>query len=114
VTVNESAWNSLPKDLQAVIAQAAAATSIEGIMYLESQNTSALEELRTKYGVKTAPLPAAVIKGLKTATFDTLATFTAKDPLVKKVHDSYYGYKKIHDKWSAIGETEYLTNVQPV
>ena len=114
VTVNETAWNSLPKDLQAVIANAAAATSIEGIMYLESQNMAALKELRDKYGVKTAPLPASVIKGLKTATFDLLATYTAKDPLVKKVHDAYYGYKKVHDQWSAIGETEYLTHVQPV
>ena len=114
VTINETAWNSLPKDLQAVIANAAAATSIEGIMYLESQNMAALKELRDKYGVKTAPLPASVIKGLKTATFDLLATYTAKDPLVKKVHDAYYGYKKVHDQWSAIGETEYLTHVQPV
>ena len=113
ITVNETAWNSLPKDLQAVIEQAARATSIEGIMFLESQNTAALDELVKKYGVKTAPLPADVIKGLKTVTFDTLAGFTAKDPLVKKVHESYFAYKKVHDRWSAIGETEYLTHVQP-
>ena len=114
ITVNEKAWNSLPKDLQAMIAQAAAATSIEGIMYLESQNMAALEDLRKNYGVKTAPLPAGIIKGLHTATFDTLATYIAKDPMAKKVHESYFGYKKVHDKWSAIGETEFLTHVQPV
>ena len=114
ITVNEKAWNSLPKDLQAVIAEASRATSIEGIMYLESQNTAALDDLVKNYGVKTAPLPADVIEGLKKVTFDTLATYTAKDPLVKKVHESYFGYKKIHDQWSRIGETEYLTHVQPV
>jgi TRAP-type mannitol/chloroaromatic compound transport system substrate-binding protein len=83
-------------------------------MYLESENTAALDELRTKYGVKTAPLPASVVKGLKTATFDLLATYTAKDALVKKVHESYFNYKKVHDRWSSISETEYLTHVQPV
>jgi TRAP-type mannitol/chloroaromatic compound transport system substrate-binding protein len=114
VIVNETAWNSLPKDLQSVIQQAAAATSIEGIMYLESQNMAALDDLVKNYGVKTAPLPEAIIKGLKTATFDTLATLVAKDPVAKKVHDSYFNYKKTHDKWSAIGETQYLTRVQPL
>ncbi len=114
VTVNEKAWNSLPKDLQAIIAEAAHATSIEGIMYLESQNAAALEDLVQNYGVKTAPLPEDVIKQLKTVTFDTLASYTSKDPLVKKVHESYFGYKKKHDRWSAVGETEFLTHVQPV
>ena len=33
---------------------------------------------------------------------------------MKKVHESYFAYKKTHDRWSAIGETEYLTHVQPV
>lgn len=114
ITVNEKAWNSLPKDLQDVIAQASRATSIEGIMYLESQNMAALEDLRKNYGVKTAPLPATIIKGLHTATFDTLASYIAKDPMAKKVHESYFGYKKVHDQWSAIGETEFLVHVQPV
>jgi TRAP-type mannitol/chloroaromatic compound transport system substrate-binding protein len=114
VTVNEKAWESLPKDLQEIVAQAAHATSIEGIMYLESQNSIALDDLVKNFGVKTAPLPDDVIKGLKTVTFDTLATYTAKDPLVRKVHESYFNYKKTHDKWSSIGETEYLTHVQPL
>jgi len=114
ITVNETAWKSLPKDLQAVIAQAAHATSIEGVMYLESQNTAALDELIKKYGVKTAPLPRTVIKNLKAVTFDTLAGYTAKDPLTKKVHDAYFAYKRVHDRWSGIGETEFLRHVQPV
>ena len=64
-------------------------------MYLESQNMAALKELRDEVRRQDRAAARLVIKGLKTATFDLLATYTAKDPLVKKVHDAYYGYKKV-------------------
>ena len=56
-------------------------------------------------GVKTAPLPPEILAKLKEVTVQTLNDTAAKDPLVKKVHDSFMGFKsKGCDKWAGISE----------
>ena len=42
----------------------------------------------------------------------TLNDNAAKDPLVKKVHDSYMGFKKSWDKWSGISEGVYHSQIR--
>jgi TRAP-type mannitol/chloroaromatic compound transport system substrate-binding protein len=100
IAINKKAFDSLPPDLQAVIEIAAQATNAEGLLWLQAQNAQALDELVKKDGVKVAPLPMDVVKRLREVTADTLATAAAKDPLTKKVHDSYMAFKKKYDFWS--------------
>jgi len=53
-----------------------------------------------------------VITKLKEATEKVLAEATAKDPLVKKVHDSFMGFKATHDKWAGISEAVYQSQIR--
>ncbi|MBX6393122.1 MAG: TRAP transporter substrate-binding protein, partial [Burkholderiales bacterium] len=84
LVVNEAAYNKLPKDLQAIIKAAADATNQEGLLFLESKNAVALDELVNKHGVKIARLPDDVIKRLREVSYDIFAQAAAKDPMVKK------------------------------
>ena len=36
----------------------------------------------------------------------------AKDPLVKKVHDSYMGFKKNWDNWAGLSEGVYHSQIR--
>lgn len=112
LVVNEAAYNKLPKDLQAIIKAAADATNQEGLLLLEAKNAVALDELVNKHGVKIARLPDDVIKRLREVSNDMFAQAAAKDPMVKKVHDSYFAFKKKHDYWNEVSETTFQTTVR--
>lgn len=112
IVINEGAWNKLPKDLQAIVKAAADATNQEGLLFLENMNGPALAELVKDFGVKTAPLPADITARLREVTRDVLNDYAAKDPLVKKVHDSFFAFKEKHDAWNQISETTFQTTVR--
>src|SRR5690606_23469176 len=112
LVVNEAAYNKLPKDLQAIVKAAADATNQEGLLLLEARNAAALDELVNKYGVKISRLPEDVIKRLREVSMDIFSEAAAKDAMVKKVHDSYFAFKKTHDHWNQISETTFQTTVR--
>jgi TRAP-type mannitol/chloroaromatic compound transport system substrate-binding protein len=110
--INKAAWDSLPADLKEIVKQAAAACQAISQAWCDATNAEALQELVTKEGVKTAPLPAEVLARLKEVTVQVLNDNAAKDPLVKKVHDSYMGFKKNWDSWAALSEGVYHSQIR--
>ena len=105
--INKAAWESLPPDLQEIVRAAAGACNAISQAWCDATNSEALEDLVTNQGVKASPLPADVSSKLKEVTVQSLADNAAKDPLVKKVHDSYMAFKKGWDKWAAMSEGVY-------
>ena len=63
-------------------------------------------------GVIAQPLPDDVVKALREATTKILAEAVAKDPVTKKVHDSYFAYKAKYDDWADKSETVYHTKIR--
>jgi TRAP-type mannitol/chloroaromatic compound transport system substrate-binding protein len=106
--INQKAWESLPKDLQAVVESAAATCNQLSFAWCNANNAEALKDLVDNHGVKVGRLKPEIIERLRTVTFDTLATLTAKDPLAKKVHDHYFGFKKNVDAWLNTSEAVVL------
>jgi len=91
---------------------AAAACNVISQSWCEQTNAEALDDLVKNHGVKAAPLPPEVIAKLKEVTLQTLADATAKDPLVKKVHESFMGFKAVADKWAAVSEATYHAQIR--
>jgi TRAP-type mannitol/chloroaromatic compound transport system substrate-binding protein len=58
------------------------------------------------------PLPDSVVKALRAANDKILAEAVAKDPVTKKVHDSYMAYKAKYDAWADLSETVYHTKIR--
>ncbi len=110
--INKKAWASLPDDLKEVVRTAAAACNVISHTWCEATNAEALDDLVKNHGVKATPLPAEVIAKMKEATEAVLAEATAKDPLVKKVHDSFMAFKATHDKWAGISEAVYQAQIR--
>ena len=65
-----------------------------------------MEDLVKNQGVIARPLPDDVVKALREATNKVLAEGT-KDPLTKKVHDSYMAYMAKYNAWAAYSEKVY-------
>jgi TRAP-type mannitol/chloroaromatic compound transport system substrate-binding protein len=71
-----------------------------------------MEDLIKNQGVIARPLPDAVIAALRAETNKVLAEAVAKDPLTKKVHDSYMAFKAKYDRWSEVSEEAYHLKVR--
>jgi TRAP-type mannitol/chloroaromatic compound transport system substrate-binding protein len=102
----------LPKDLQEVVTNAAAACNVIGEAWCQKNNADAMEDLVKKQGVQALPLPDSVIKAMRDETMKFLNEEAAKDPMTKKVHDSYFAYKKKYDAWAVYSEAAYHNKVR--
>ncbi len=109
--INKAAWDKLPKDLQAIVQSAAAACNAISEAWCQKHNSEAMDDLK-KQGVIARPLPDEVVKALRVETQKVLAEAVAKDPLTKKVHDSYFAFKAKYDRWSEISEEAYHVTVR--
>jgi len=109
VAVHKGAWEELPDDLKAVVRNAALACHLMAHMHSEAKNAEALRDLVENQGVQVERVPESVQKRLYEATRDFLRDEAAKDPLVKKVNNSYWQFKKNHDQWQNASETPFQT-----
>ncbi|MBU0887728.1 MAG: TRAP transporter substrate-binding protein DctP [Alphaproteobacteria bacterium] len=109
--INKAAWDKLPADLKAIVTNASAACNVISEGWCQKANSEAMEDLIKNQGVIARPLPDDVIKALKVETDKVLAD-AIKDPLTKKVHDSYFAFKAKYDRWSEISEEAYHLKVR--
>jgi TRAP-type mannitol/chloroaromatic compound transport system substrate-binding protein len=105
-------WHECSTATELIIKQAAAACQAISQSWCDATNAEALQELVTKEGVKAAPLPGEILARLKDVTVQVLNENAAKDPLVKKVHDSYMGFKKNWDTWAGLSEGVYHAQIR--
>ncbi|MGH8620187.1 MAG: TRAP transporter substrate-binding protein [Burkholderiales bacterium] len=110
--INKAAWDKLPPDLQAVVENAAAACNVISEAWCQRTNGEAMEDLVKNQKVIARPLPDAVLKRLREVTADVLAEADAKDPLTKKVHDSYTAFQKQYNAWAVYSEGEYHRRIR--
>ena len=60
--INKAAWDKLPKDLQAIVENAAAACNVISEAWCQRTNAEAMEDLIKNQGVIARPLPDEVVK----------------------------------------------------
>ena len=110
--INKAAWEKLPKDLQAVVTNASAACNIISEAWCQRANAEAMQDLVKNQGVIALPLPDSVVAAMKAETAKILDASSAADPMVKKVHDSYFAFKKKYDAWAAYSESIYHSKIR--
>jgi TRAP-type mannitol/chloroaromatic compound transport system substrate-binding protein len=57
------------------------------------------------------PLPDDIVKRLREVTAQVLSDAAAKDPLTRKVHESYTAYQAKYSAWSRYSEGPYHAKV---
>ncbi len=105
--VNKRAWESLPNDLQLMVANAAASSNVWMLSEFEAKNLAALEELKSRWRVEVHAFPDDVIRELRRLSKETLDEEAAKDEVFRKVYKHYSDFMKINDAWRDISETAY-------
>lgn len=108
LTVNKAAFESLPKDLQAIVTVAARAINADMLAEYTARNNAALIELVEKHGVDVRELPADVLNKLRDLSDEVVAEVAAEDSAAKKVYDSYIQFREGVVKYHAISEQSFI------
>ncbi len=88
VVVNKDAWDSLPANLQAIIANAAEASATETLSQFEYFNAVAMQQLKDA-GAEFRTFPDEVIAALKTAVAEVMDENAASNADFASVRESY-------------------------
>jgi len=110
--INKAAWQTLPKDLQAIVQNAAAACNVISEAWCQKANAEAMEDLIKNQKLIAKPLPEGVIKALRIETDKVLAEAVIKDPMTKKVHNSYMAFMAKYQRWADVSEGAYHSTVR--
>lgn len=110
--INKAAWNRLPNDLKAIVENAVAACNVISEAWCQKNNADAMDDLVRNQGVDARPLPDEVVARMRTETQTVLDEAIARDPVTRRVHDSYMAYKARFDAWSGYSEAIYHSRIR--
>ena len=91
IVVNADAWAELPEDLQAIVRNAAEATSVETLAQFDWFNARALGQLREE-GVDFREFPEDVVAALREATATVMDRIAKDSESFARVRESYEAY----------------------
>lgn len=109
LTVNKGHWDKLPKDLQMIIRTAAARANGWMLAEFEAKNNTYLQKLIHEENVDIRKFPDEVLKALKNYADEVITELTEKDPISKKVYESFDKFRKDVTSWAEVSERVYYS-----
>jgi TRAP-type mannitol/chloroaromatic compound transport system substrate-binding protein len=106
--VNKSAFEALPRDLQAIVEVASRAINQDMLDEYTARNNRALTELVEEHGVELRRLPDDVIIALHQAAQEAVEDLAANDPLAARVYTSFRQFFDGVKNYHHISEQAYI------
>jgi TRAP-type mannitol/chloroaromatic compound transport system substrate-binding protein len=105
--INKTLWDGLAPSDRALIETAAAAELTRSLAEFNAENSKALKLLRGDERIKILRFSDELIKTFGKLSKEVLADTAAKDPLTRKVYDSYMAFLAGVMDWGELSETGY-------
>jgi TRAP-type mannitol/chloroaromatic compound transport system substrate-binding protein len=105
--INKTLWDGLPASERAVIEAAAQAEVTRSLAQFNAENVKSLKALRADGRIKIRRFSDELIKTFGKLSKEVLADIAAKDPLTRKVYDSYVAFLAGVMDWGELSETGY-------
>jgi len=107
-TVNTDAWNSLPVDLQEIVASVCQAINVDMMAEYTWGNAVALEQLKQNPDVELKRLPDDVLRLLKQLSAEVIDELAAEDEWAARIKASFDEFQRISIPSQRISELAYL------
>ncbi len=105
--VNKQAYESLPEDLQHIVALAARAINQDMLDDYTSQNNAALQQLLNNDEIEVRRLPDDVINEFRKISIELYEEIAAEDPVFDKVYRAYSTYSEQVQTYHEVAEEAY-------
>ena len=105
--INKTLWDGLTASERALIEAAAQAEVTRSLAEFNAENVKSLKFLRADKRIKILRFNDELIKTFGKLSKEVLADTAAKDPLTRKVYDSYMAFLAGVMDWGELSETGY-------
>jgi TRAP-type mannitol/chloroaromatic compound transport system substrate-binding protein len=105
--INMAVWNSFPPSDRALIEAAAAAELTTSLAQCNAENVKALKILRADPRIKFRRFNDELMREFGRLSKEVVAQIGAKDPLTRRVYDSYMAFLAGVMDWGELSETGY-------
>ena len=102
VIVNKKGYEALPEEFRHMLEVACDANAAWSFGLAESRQFAALQEIKAK-GVTVHTWPPEFIKALEAKWREVIAEESGKDPVFKKVYESYSAFRQNYAVWRDVG-----------
>lgn len=106
--VNQSAYDSLPADLQSIVSNACRVVNGDMLAEYTARNNTALRTLIEEHNVDVRSFPDEVITKLRALSKEVVSEIAGKDAMSAKVYKSYSEFMEQVVDWHNISERAYL------
>ena len=106
-TINKEAFESLPKDLQAIVMAACDVVNQDMLLEYTARNNAALDTLLNKHKVDMRKLPDDVLFKLRNLSEEVVLELASKDQRSQKIYNSFDKFRNQVVDWHKISEQAY-------
>ncbi|MGA7802740.1 MAG: TRAP transporter substrate-binding protein DctP, partial [Gammaproteobacteria bacterium] len=106
--INKKALEALPNDLQSIVLNACRVANQDMLAEYNARNNEALQTLIKQHKVQLRRFPDDVLKKLHTISDQVVAEIADKDPMSRKVYQSFRAFRDEVVAWDRISEKSYL------
>jgi TRAP-type mannitol/chloroaromatic compound transport system substrate-binding protein len=106
--VNRSKFEALPRDLQAVVANACQAETNAMLAEFNARNGDALKTLVEEHGVQLHQFPEDILAAFGKGSQSVLAEFETADDMTRRIYDSFKHFRNGVLPWSKIADQGYM------
>jgi TRAP-type mannitol/chloroaromatic compound transport system substrate-binding protein len=110
LTVNRKAYDALPRDLQAIVRQAAGNEAARMPAEMLFGNAVALDALVHRHGVEVRHFPEPVLRRLLEVSAEVVAEAAAKDDISRRIYASWSAFRDKAMAFAPFGQHGYLTS----
>ena len=100
--VSNRAWEALPEDLRAIVAEACRAEHALGLADAHERNAAALVEILGRHPVTLEAFPRPVTEAARRATAEIVAGIGESSPLARRIVGSYAPAQADYRSWSSL------------
>ena len=106
--INKRLWDSLNADDRNAISSAANAEYTLSLADFNTNNAKALRQLRDEKTIEIRKFDDTLLQALGKASGEVLADTSQKDPLTRRIYESYIGFWNQANSWADVAERGYL------
>ena len=106
--VSKKALEALPADLQTIVINASRVANQDMLAEYTTRNNRALQTLVNEHKVDLRRFPEVVLQKLRVLSDEVVAEVAEKDPMSKKVYESYKAFRDQVMAWHEVSEKAYL------
>lgn len=106
--ISQKAMATLPEDLQSIVINACRVANQDMLAEYTARNNAALKILTEEHKVDLRRFPDEVLARLRALSDEVVAEVAEKDPMSKKVYESFKSFREQARDWHNISERAYL------